>query len=148
MVGRVGSFAKGIVCGILGGLAIAIAVNGGGARDVEASPSGALAKIANSPAASTGLWLLAIGLGVHAIWCLVSALLPGRKRRPWMARSNGTESQRRDVRCPLVDQSIVRAERHAGQGFAHHDDTWRPGAVGMPDTGCVWSKLDRAASSC
>jgi uncharacterized protein DUF1206 len=86
-LGRVGWMAKGLVYGILGFLALVIARNGGASSD-EASPSGALAKIAHSTAGTAVLWILAVGLGLYSLWRLVSALLPGDSdARAWVTRT-------------------------------------------------------------
>jgi hypothetical protein len=74
--GRVGWVAKGVVYAIFGFLAFVIARNGGASAD-EASPRGAVGKIAESSAGTILLWLLAIGLILYSLWRLVSAVLPG-----------------------------------------------------------------------
>ncbi len=81
--GRLGWFAKGIVYVIAGVLALTIALAASGWSDTatgtegEASPTGALRKVAEMSAGPLMLWLLAFGLFLYAIWRLVSAALPG-----------------------------------------------------------------------
>jgi hypothetical protein len=75
-LGRAGWVAKGVVYAIFGFLAFAIARNGGASAD-EASPRGAVGKVAESSAGTIVLWILAIGLALYALWRLISAVLPG-----------------------------------------------------------------------
>jgi hypothetical protein len=76
MLGRTGWVAKGVVYGILGFLAFVVARNGGTSTD-EASPRGAVGKVAESTAGTALLWVLAIGLILYVLWRLVCAVLPG-----------------------------------------------------------------------
>ncbi len=75
-LGRAGWIAKGVVYAIFGVLAFVIARNGGASAD-EASPRGAVGKVAESSGGTTVLWVLAIGLALYALWRLISAALPG-----------------------------------------------------------------------
>ncbi len=75
-LGRVGWVAKGVVYAIFGFLAFVIARNGGASSD-EASPRGAVGKVAESSAGTALLWVLAIGLILYSLWRLVCAVLPG-----------------------------------------------------------------------
>jgi hypothetical protein len=75
-VGRIGWVAKGVVYGIVGVLAFVVA-NDGGASGDEASPRGAIGKIAESSAGTAVLWVLAIGLVLYSLFRLLTAVLPG-----------------------------------------------------------------------
>ncbi len=80
-LGRAGSVAKGVVYGVVGILAIPIAINGldtdrsAGSGD-EASQAGAIGKISESAWGVATLWLVAVGLLLYVIWRLVSIVLP------------------------------------------------------------------------
>lgn len=103
--GRVGWFAKGLVYAIAGVLALVVAVAASGWSDTtgspstpdattaaagqEASPTGALKKIAETSAAPFLLWPLAIGLFVYAAWRVLSALYPGDADAESVARRGG-----------------------------------------------------------
>src|SRR5262245_14636873 len=86
-LGRAGWFTKGVVYVIAGLLALAVAINAAGWSDrrstqaaaggQEASPTGAIKTVADSPGGTALLWLLAIGLLLYAAWRIVAALLPG-----------------------------------------------------------------------
>jgi Domain of Unknown Function (DUF1206) len=85
---RGGWAAKGAVYVVAGLLALVIAVRAsswsddvgatsvGGGSD-EASPTGAIERIAESSGGGALLWLLALGMFLYAAWRIVSAFLPG-----------------------------------------------------------------------
>jgi hypothetical protein len=81
-VGRLGWVAKGVVYGLLGVLAVPIALQGGhearsgDAQQQEASQLGAVAEIAESSFGRPLLYLMAVGLVLYAAWRLVSVALP------------------------------------------------------------------------
>jgi hypothetical protein len=93
---RVGWVAKGIVYGLVGILALAIVFgsqgNGGsgsgsGGSAQEASQSGALARIAESPAGTALLYVLAGGLVVYALWRLFTVIMPAdNDAESWLTR--------------------------------------------------------------
>lgn len=76
---QVGWVAKGLVYGLIGIIAIPIALNGGGgsSSDDTASREGALAEIAEASYGPVLLVVVAIGLFLYAAWRLTTALLPG-----------------------------------------------------------------------
>lgn len=74
---QVGWVAKGVVYGLMGIIAIPIAVNGGGGSGDEASQQGALAEISNTTGGTVLLVIMAIGLLLYALWRLTTACLPG-----------------------------------------------------------------------
>lgn len=81
-LGRAGWVAKGVVYGLAGVLALPIALDGRGGESPapasgEASRSGAVETVAESPAGSLLLLALAVGLVLYALWRLTTALLPG-----------------------------------------------------------------------
>ena len=69
---RAGFVARGVIYGIIGILAIKLAVGAGGATTNQ---QGALKTIAHQPLGKVLLILVAIGLGGYALWRLVRALL-------------------------------------------------------------------------
>ncbi len=91
---RVGWVAKGVVYGLVGVLALTIVFgaqgssssNGGSGE--EASQSGALAKIAESPAGSILLYVLAAGLVIYALWRLFTVIMPAdNDAESWLTRA-------------------------------------------------------------
>lgn len=76
-IGRAGWVAKGIVYVIIGALTVPIALSSGGSTGDEASRSGAIGKIAESPFGQVALFVIAIGLGLYSLWRLTTAVLPG-----------------------------------------------------------------------
>jgi hypothetical protein len=75
---RIGWVAKGIVYGVMGAVAFAVARDGGTAESQgdQASPRGAVEKLAASGVGSVLVIVLAAGLGVYALWRLVTVILP------------------------------------------------------------------------
>lgn len=97
MFARAGWVAKGLVYGVVGLLAVQIALEATG-RDEgtgtstgtadEASQTGAVAEIADSSFGEVVLYVLAGGLVLYAIWRLVSALLPAESTpKAWATRA-------------------------------------------------------------
>ena len=90
---RVGWVAKGVVYGLVGVLALAIVFgsqggSGSGGSGEEASQSGALAKIAESPAGTALLYVLAVGLGIYALWRLFTVIMPAdNDAESWLTRA-------------------------------------------------------------
>jgi hypothetical protein len=85
-LGRIGWVAKGIVYAIFGFLAFVVARNGGASED-EASPRGAIGKVAENSGGTILLWILAVGLALYAVWRLLSAVLPGDDdAEAWLTR--------------------------------------------------------------
>ncbi len=71
-VARAGFAARGLIYGIIGVLAIKLAVGAGGATTNQ---QGAMKTIAHQPFGKVLLILVAIGLGGYALWRLIRALL-------------------------------------------------------------------------
>lgn len=90
VVARIGWVAKGLVYGLVGVLALPIALDArraSGDATEEASQSGAVAKIAESSAGAAVLWAVAIGLALYVIWRVVSILLPAENTpKAWATR--------------------------------------------------------------
>jgi hypothetical protein len=90
--GRAGWVAKGIVYGLVGILALQIALHrgsdsGSGTGEQEASQLGAVAEIAERSYGKPLLWLIAVGLLLYAAWRLVSAALPAENSaKAWATR--------------------------------------------------------------
>jgi hypothetical protein len=84
MLARVGYAVNGLLHGLIGGLAIAVATGAGG----DADQSGALTALAANPAGAAVLWVVVIGLGALGLWSLLQMALvreSDRKRR-WTKR--------------------------------------------------------------
>lgn len=81
-LGRAGWLAKGVVYVLAGGLAVLVVVRSTGssnrpAGSTEASPTGAIKEVAQSPGGPVLLVALAIGLFIYALWRLATVFLPG-----------------------------------------------------------------------
>jgi Domain of Unknown Function (DUF1206) len=89
-VARLGWIAKGVVYGILGILAVSIALDGTGSErsgSGEASQVGAVAEVAQSPLGEAALYVLAVGLLLYAAWRVVSVVLPAENSpKAWVTR--------------------------------------------------------------
>lgn len=84
---RVGWVAKGAVYVVLGLLAATLVVGDGGGSDQEVSQSGAVQELASAPLGTLALWVVAIGLALHVLWRLASALLPAdSSAKVWATR--------------------------------------------------------------
>jgi len=89
---RFGWVAKGVVYGMVGVLAVPIAIEGlqsNGARDngSQASQLGAVTEIARSSWGSIVLWIVAVGLALYVIWRLITVLLPAdSSAKAWLTR--------------------------------------------------------------
>jgi hypothetical protein len=78
-LGRLGWVAKGLVYGLVGILALLVAIDRGAGQSTnagEASQSGAIARMADRSYGPGLLWLVAIGLFLYALWRVVTVLLP------------------------------------------------------------------------
>jgi hypothetical protein len=88
--GRIGWVAKGLVYGLTGVLALLLgirAARGTPGSDDEASPTGAIARIAETSFGVALLILVAAGLIVYALWRLVSVVLPAdNDLKTWATR--------------------------------------------------------------
>lgn len=90
---RAGWIAKGVVYGLVGVLAVPIAMNGldrsqAASTDEEASQLGAIGEIADTSWGTLALWLVAIGLLLYAVWRAVSIALPAsNSAKTWATRA-------------------------------------------------------------
>lgn len=83
---RTGWIAKGVVYTLMGATAVSIGRNR--ATDDQASPEGALDRVAEAPGGTALLLLLLVGLGVYVLWRLASAaLVRGTGIRDWLTRA-------------------------------------------------------------
>jgi hypothetical protein len=90
LVARLGMVAYGLVHLLVAWLAVQIAfgdLDGGGVG--KADKTGALQEIAANAGGKTVLWLVAVGLGVSALWQLVEAVTRGQKEKPARAMNFG-----------------------------------------------------------
>ena len=91
-VARLGWVAKGIVYGLVGVLAVPIAIEGlrtdrAQDGDEEASTLGAVAAIAQTSLGAIALWIVAVGLMLYVLWRLVSIVLPAENTvSAWLTR--------------------------------------------------------------
>jgi hypothetical protein len=84
VLARVGYAVNGLLHGLIGGLAIAVALGAG----QDADQSGALSALAATAAGATLLWVVVAGLGALGLWSLLQMALvreSDRKRR-WIRR--------------------------------------------------------------
>ncbi len=92
-IARLGWVAKGIVYGLVGALAVPIAIEGlrvDRARngDQEASPLGVVAEIAEKSLGAIALWIVAVGLALYVVWRLISIVLPAENSlTAWFTRA-------------------------------------------------------------
>ena len=90
---RLGWVAKGIVYGLIGALAVPIAIEGlrsDRARDgdQEASPLGVVAAVAEKSLGVIALWIVAVGLALYVVWRLISIVLPAENSlATWFTRA-------------------------------------------------------------
>jgi hypothetical protein len=91
-IGRLGWVAKGIVYGLVGVLAVPIAIQGfederAGRGGAEASQLGAVTEIADTSFGVVVLWFIAIGLALYVLWRLISIFLPAESSaETWLTR--------------------------------------------------------------
>lgn len=116
---RAGWIAKGVVYGLVGILAVPIAVNGldrdqSMGSGQEASQRGAVAEIADSSAGAIALWLVGIGLALYVLWRLFSIALPASNdAHAWATRAGYAVSV---VVYSLLAWSAISIARHGGGG--------------------------------
>jgi hypothetical protein len=90
---RLGWVAKGIVYGLVGVLAVPIAIQGLRADrarngDEEASQLGAVTEIAETSIGAIALWIVAVGLVLYVLWRLISIVLPAENTvATWLTRA-------------------------------------------------------------
>jgi hypothetical protein len=84
VLARVGYAVNGLLHGLIGGLAIAVALGAG----EDADQSGALSALAANPAGAALLWVVVIGLGALGLWSLLQLALvrESDSKRRWTRR--------------------------------------------------------------
>lgn len=116
---RAGWVAKGVVYGLVGVLAVPIALDGIGGdgtqqADDEASQAGAIGRIAESPLGGLVLWLVALGLVLYVAWRLVSVLLPAEhSASAWATRAGYVASMVVSLSLAWTAISFARHRRSA-----------------------------------
>ena len=150
-VARLGWVAKGIVYGVLGVLAVPIAIEGleqdrarGGPG--EASQLGAVTEIADTSFGAVALWIIAIGLALYVVWRLISIVLPAEHTvGAWLTRGGylisavmysflawAALSFARDDRAASGTQTEdARVERFTRELMEKSGGRWLVGAVGV-----------------
>ena len=127
-LGRVGWVAKGIVYGLMGALAVAIALQSyeagpaaaerTGAQQ-EASASGAIATIADSSGGAALLLVIAIGLALYVAWRVVSLMLPAdNDADAWLTRAGYAISA---IGYSILAWTAFSFARHPGSGEGSED---------------------------
>jgi hypothetical protein len=126
-LGRTGWVAKGIVYGLMGALAVVIAVQSsdGAASDErtngqqEASASGAIAAIAETSAGAALLVVIALGLMLYVAWRIVSILLPAdNDADAWMTRAGYAISA---IGYSILAWTALSFARNPGTGEGSED---------------------------
>lgn len=121
---RVGWVAKGIVYGLVGILAVPIAMSGldtdqQADSGQEASQSGAVAEIAEHSYGALALWAVGVGLGLYVVWRLVSLLLPAsNSAKAWATRAGYFVSV---VVYSTLAWSAISIARRTGSGGESED---------------------------
>lgn len=121
---RIGWIAKGVVYGLVGVLAVPIAMSGldsdqqASAGD-EASQQGAVAELAQHSYGALALWLVAIGLALYVLWRLVSLMLPAsNSAKAWATRAGYLASV---VVYSTLAWSALSIARRTGSGGESED---------------------------
>ena len=126
---RAGFVARGVIYGIIGVLAVKLAVGAGGKTTNQ---QGAMRTIAEQPFGKVLLILVAIGLAGYALWRLIRALLGHGPEDSDSGLRAGRRARQRDrlrgsVRDRDRDPARLRLERHPG---STHKTT--AGVLGWP----------------
>jgi hypothetical protein len=125
-VGRLGWVAKGVVYLVIGVLAVPIAIDGlrgdaASGGEGEASPSGAVAKIAETSFGTLAMWIIAIGLALYVVWRLISIVLPAEpSAKVWLTRAGYLVSA--VVYSALAWSALTFVRREGAAGGAESDD--------------------------
>jgi len=125
-VARLGWVAKGVVYGVLGLLAVSVALHGSdaAASDTgrqEASPVGAVAEIADTSFGEVALYAVAVGLALYTTWRLLSVVLPAQNSaKAWLTRAGYLVSAA--VYAVLAWSALSFAGHDAAQGSSQNDD--------------------------
>ncbi len=84
VLARVGYAVNGLLHGLIGALAIAVALGAGS----DADQSGALSALSSNPVGAVVLWVVVIGLGALGLWQLLQTVLVRETdtKRRWAAR--------------------------------------------------------------
>jgi hypothetical protein len=127
-LGRVGWVAKGVVYGLMGLLAVAVALQTSDAQAAsgeraagqqEASASGAIAAIVESSAGAALLYVIAVGLALYVAWRIVSIVLPAdNDADAWLTRAGYAVSA---IAYSILAWTAFSFARHPGTGEASED---------------------------
>jgi Domain of Unknown Function (DUF1206) len=125
-VARLGWVAKGVVYGVLGLLAVSVALHDSdtAASDTgqrEASPVGAVAEVADTSFGEVALYALAAGLALYTVWRLVSVALPAQNSaKAWLTRAGYSVSAA--VYAVLAWSALSFARHEAAPRNSQSDD--------------------------
>jgi hypothetical protein len=125
-VARLGWVAKGVVYGVLGLLAVSVALHGSDAAasntgQQEASPVGAVAEIADTSFGEVALYALAVGLALYTAWRLLSVVLPAQNSaKAWLTRAGYLVSAA--LYAVLAWSALSFARHEAAQRSSQSDD--------------------------
>jgi hypothetical protein len=127
-LGRVGWVAKGVVYGLMGVLAVTVALQTSDAQAAsgeraagqqEASASGAIAAIVESSAGAALLYVIAVGLALYVAWRIVSIVLPAdNDADAWLTRAGYAVSA---IAYSILAWTAFSFARHPGTGEASED---------------------------
>jgi Domain of Unknown Function (DUF1206) len=125
-VARLGWLAKGVVYGVLGLLAVSVALHGSDTAasetgQQEASQVGAVAEVADTSFGEVALYALAAGLALYIVWRLVSVVLPAQNSaKTWLTRAGYSVSAA--VYAVLVWSALSFARHEAAQRNSQSED--------------------------
>ena len=117
---RFGWVAKGIVYGLIGVLAVPIAIEGLRADrarngDEEASLLGAVTEIAETSLGAIALSVVAAGLALYVLWRLVSIVLPAENTAAVDGHVGGTVAGGSDRRLRGGRRDLLRGQGRSGE---------------------------------
>lgn len=122
-VARLGWVAKGVVYGVLGLLAVSIALDRSSSERAgsgEASQSGAVAEVASTSLGEATLYALAVGLLLYAAWRLASLVFPAENSaKAWVTRGGYLVSA--VVYLALAWSALSFARHRVGTGSESED---------------------------
>jgi hypothetical protein len=149
-LGRLGWVCKGVVYGVLGVLAMQIALDGSDSQrsgsGEEASQLGAVAEIAETPFGELVLYVLAGGLLLYSAWRVVTAALPAESSaKTWITRAGYLVSAvvyavlawtalsfaRHDASSTGAESEDSKVERFTSELMEKTGGRWLVGTVGV-----------------
>ncbi len=128
---KLGLVAYGVVHLLIAWLALQIALRSGGGE--EASNSGALAQLAEAPAGTALLWIVAVGLAAIALWQLIEAITGHREFDDKKRLQKRISSAIRAVTYGVLSFTAIRFVMGSGdQGGSSTEQEVSEGLFGLP----------------